>query len=86
MTEVKLKKTGDQTLKPYKCSECSAVEKHTTNHWGQFYMTKCQTCGKVATWDCMEEPPAGYERVEDWNTAKLGSILDIEAFTDLPNV
>ncbi len=73
-----LKKIGKQTFKPYECSECKAIEQHNTNHWGQFYYTKCQSCGTYATWNCKEEPPEGYTRTEDWNTAKLGDIINID--------
>ena len=70
-----LKTIGPQTSKPYKCSECGAIENHTTNHWGQFYMTRCQTCKKSATWDCQEQPPEGFKKSADWNTATVGDIF-----------
>ncbi len=77
-----MKTTGKYSIKEYKCRECGAVEKHGTNHWGAIY-PKCKSCkwkhpmqlGSI--FDCLEPMPEGYEKPEEWKTARLGDICTI---------
>ena len=78
------------TVKKYKCSECGHVEKHDTNHWGEFYslghLYACPKCppykkypefGGSTTWVIAEPIPEGAWIPGKWKKAKLGDIAEV---------
>ncbi len=69
--------TATVSVKPYKCQRCGCEEKHSSNHWGNFY-ARCNSCSwknpmePAATWECMEPLPATHLKPALWRAAKLG--------------
>jgi hypothetical protein len=72
-----MKTIGKYSMKPYKCKTCGYEEEHGTNHWGEFYNTRCKGCGTCAIWECLEDPPPGYSKPAKWKSVKLGDIAEI---------
>jgi len=69
---------GPMSYKKYKCRECGHETQHQTNHWGPTYswgrVDVCPHCPpykRPTTWDCMETPPDGFARAEEWKTAQV---------------
>ena len=79
-----MKTTGKYSIKPYHCERCGNVEQHGTNHWGEFYNTRCKGCSwknpldPFVTWICDEPLPEGYEKPTPWKKATLGEICEIK--------
>jgi hypothetical protein len=77
-----LKTTGKYSMKRYRCTRCSRIEMHGTNHWGEFY-DRCDGCSwknpldPIVTWECLEKMPKGYKKPEKWEKVKLGDIAKI---------
>lgn len=69
--------TGKYCQKKYKCSNCGHETFWGTNHWGEFYNTRCPKCNKYVTWKCTEKPPEGYGLPEPWKEVNPRDILDI---------
>ena len=75
---------GKISYKDYQCSDCGHIKKIDTNHWGQCYSlghyNTCPNCppykkypefGGSTTWNCLEEPPEGFKRPENWKKTTI---------------
>ena len=67
--------TGKYSHKKYQCGNCGHEGLFGTNHWGEFYNTKCPKCNQMSVWKCMEKPPEGYGVPEPWKTVKIKDLL-----------
>lgn len=74
--------TGKVSPKRYQCSDCGAVETHSTNHWGEIY-PRCRSCGwkkpmaGAQRFVCLELCPPTHDLPEPWKLVKLGDIVEI---------
>lgn len=74
--------TGKYSVKDYKCLTCGNIEKHGTNHWGKIYNLKCKACGwknplELQSFKCIEPCPDTHGVPTEWQTVKLGDIVEI---------
>lgn len=69
--------TGKVTSKKYACKLCNYEENHSTNHYGEFYMTYCKGCGNYSTWVCKETLPKGWKLPKKWKSVDLGDVCEI---------
>ena len=72
--------TGPQSVKEYKCTACGAIEKHTTNHWGDIYPA-CRSCSwkrpmeMGQTFECLEPCPETHDKPEPWTKVTLNDVV-----------
>jgi len=78
----RMKTLGKLTWKLYRCVKCGSKEDQQTNHWGEIYNIKCKgLCGTYTVFECMEDPPKGYEKPPPWKMVKLDEIFKHQPLT-----